>query len=155
MLHVAAVQTEEIAIARELLLEYAASLEIDLAYQQFDDEVAALPGDYAAPDGQLLLGRVDGVPAGCVALRKWGLHQCEMKRLCVRPLYRGVGLGRLLVQTAIGKARDLGYREIWLDTLGTMTDAHRLYLELGFREIPPYSSTYAPGSRFYGLRLVV
>jgi GNAT superfamily N-acetyltransferase len=153
MLRVAPALAEEIDVVRELIAEYGASLEIDLSYQNFQEEVASLPGRYGSPGGQLLLGRVGGAPAGCVALRRLDLRRCEMKRLYVRPEHRGAGLGRLLVEAAIEHARVLGYVEMLLDTLATMTGAHELYFRLGFREIAPYTQRFAPGSRFFALRL--
>jgi putative acetyltransferase len=145
---------EELATVRALFHEYAQSLAVDLEYQGFSAEVANLPGAYSPPGGALLLARTDTLAAGCVAVRRLGDHLCEMKRLYVRPPNRGSGVGLLLVQSAINTARDLGYHEMWLDTLPTMVDAHRLYLRLGFHEIAPYSENFVPGSRFYGLRLV-
>jgi GNAT superfamily N-acetyltransferase len=150
---IAPVVPEEIDVARELIVEYAASLPIDLAYQSFAEEVAQLPGGYAPPAGRLLLARVDGAPAGCVGLRRLDRETCEMKRLYVRTERRGLGLGRRLVEAAIAEARSLGYLEMRLDTLATMTGAHALYERLGFREIPPYGASHAPGSRFYALEL--
>lgn len=154
MTRVAPAGPDEIPVVRELIVEYGESLEIDLSYQNFREEVASLPGDYAPPGGQLLLGRVAGAPAGCVGLRRLDPRRCEMKRLYVRPAYRGTGLGRLLVESAIRQARDLGYLELRLDTLATMTEAHALYARFGFRPIAPYTKAFAPGSRFYGLRLL-
>ena len=144
----------ELAAIGSLFREYADSLEIDLEYQGFPAELANLPGSYAAPEGALLLARTDGAASGCVALRRLDRDVCEMKRLYVRPAHRGSGLGALLVRAAIESARSLGYAEMWLDTLPTMAAAHQLYLRLGFREIAPYGPAAAPGSRFYGLRLV-
>jgi putative acetyltransferase len=143
-----------LSTVRALFLEYAESLGVDLEYQGFAAEVANLPGPYAPPSGMLLLARREGSAVGCVALRRLEETVCEMKRLYVRPVARGAGIGALLVQAVIQGARDLGYREMWLDTLPTMVDAHRLYVRLGFREIPPYGPSFAPGSRFYGLRLM-
>jgi len=154
MTAIAPVTSEEIPVARALIVEYGASLEIDLSYQSFEDEIASLPGSYAPPGGQLLLARVEGEPAGCVAVRRLDAEHCEMKRLYVRPAYRGTGVGRLLAEAAIRHARELGYLEMRLDTLATMKGAHALYASLGFQEIAPYTQSYAPGSRFYGLRLV-
>src|SRR3954464_14482444 len=103
---------EQIAQARELFLEYANSLGFSLCFQSFDQELAALPGDYAPPDGRLLLATSSGQPAGCVALHKLALEICEMKRLYVRPQFRGKGLGRELAQKIIAEARDVGYKRL-------------------------------------------
>jgi putative acetyltransferase len=145
---------EDLAAVRALFHEYAQSLESHLEYQDFSAEVASLPGAYSPPDGALLLARRGGSAAGCVAVRRLGEQLCEMKRLYVRPPHRGSGAGAQLVRSALESARDLGYHELWLDTLPTMGDAHKLYVRLGFREIAPYGSNFAPGSRFYGFRLV-
>ena len=147
-------RAEEVEVVRGLFLEYAASLEIDLGYQGFAFEVAGLPGAYAPPDGSLLLAKADSSPAGCVGIRRLRDEVCEMKRLYVRSSHRGSGIGARLVEIAIETARKLRYQEMWLDTLTSMVDAHRLYRRLGFREIAPYGSVHAPGSRFYGLHLV-
>jgi putative acetyltransferase len=144
---------EDVEIVRTLFHEYAATLEIDLEYQGFAAECASLPDVYAPPGGALLLVWVDASPAGCVGVRPLREGICEMKRLYVRPAYRGRRLGALLAGAAVRAARELGYRELWLDTLPTMLGAHKLYESQGFREIAPYGSA-APGSRFYGVRLV-
>ena len=112
---------------RPLLLEYAGSLSFDLCFQDFERELAGLPGDYAPPDGALLLARVDGAPAGCVALRRLGGTAGELKRLYVRPGHRGLGLGRALAESAITTARELGYGQLRLDTTPEMAAAHELY----------------------------
>jgi ribosomal protein S18 acetylase RimI-like enzyme len=126
----------EVPLARELFLEYADWLDMDLCFQGFDAELAGLPGGYAAPDGNLWIARVDGAVAGVVGLRPFGGTQgwCEMKRLWVRPDYRGLGLGRRLAQQALGAAEDMGYRRMCLDTLHRMTEARALYARLGFRD---------------------
>ncbi len=136
-----------------LFKEYADSLPVDLEYQGFSSELHTLPGAYGSPTGALYVARVDGVEAGCVALRRIDERICEMKRLYVRPGHRGRGIGPLLVSTAVNAAQTLGYEEVWLDTLPSMTAAHRLYLNLGFREIESYGDNAAPGTRYYGLRL--
>jgi ribosomal protein S18 acetylase RimI-like enzyme len=122
-----------------LLREYEAGIGISLCFQNFDAEVANLPGDYAPPKGQMLLARdpADGTLAGCVALRPvpGAPELCEMKRLYVRPAARGGGLGRVLASAAMAEARRLGYRRICLDTLPSMQDARALYLSLGFRQV--------------------
>jgi len=145
---------EEIEIARGLFKEYAAALNIDLCFQNFDQEVAGLPGNYAPPSGRLLLA-IDGEQvAGCVALRSLGGSDCEMKRLYVRPEFRGKGLGKESVTTLIDAAREIGYRRMLLDTLpGKMDEAIALYRSLGFREIAPYYHNPVPGALFMELWL--
>ena len=154
MIRLNPVAPEEVDVARALIAEYGASLAVDLSYQRFSEELAALPGAYSPPSGQLILARVDGAPAGCVAVRRLDPTCCEMKRLYVRPAYRGLGLGLRLVEAAIGFARRSGYLELRLDTLSTMLEAHALYERLGFQTIAPYGESHAPGSRFYALRLL-
>ena len=129
---------------------YAASLGIDLAYQDFAGELAAMPGKYAPPRGALLLARAAGGRAvGCVALRPLPADgACEMKRLYVAPAGRGGGLGRALVDAVLAEARRIGYREMRLDTLPTMAAALALYRSAGFRDIPPYYDTPVTGTIF-------
>lgn len=150
---VPAERADDIATARELFREYAAALPIDLEYQGFAAELESLPGAYRAPAGALLLARVDGAPAGCVAVRPLDARVCEMKRLYVRPLHRGAGLGPRLVTAAIAAATARGYDALWLDTLASMTAAQHLYRRFGFRPIAPYGGQAVPGTRFYGLQL--
>lgn len=145
----------ELAQARQLLEEYFASLEVDLGEVR-RREIAALPGEYAAPDGFLLLARPASEPAGaagCVALRRLRPGICELKRLYVRPAHRGAGLGRQLAVAALAGARDLGYERVRLDTLPSMAGAQALYAGLGFREIPPYREILLPGVIFLELAL--
>lgn len=138
-----------------LLRAYAASLEIDLAYQNFAAELQAMPGQYSPPEGALLLARgLDHAPIGCVALRPLALEGCcEIKRLYVVPEGRGCGLGRCLAAAAIAAAERIGYREIRLDTLPSMTGAQALYHTLGFVPIEPYYDTPISGTIFMGLTL--
>ena len=145
--------TEHLDDVRALFSEYAASLPIDLAYQNFSAELSGLPGKYAPPDGRLFLARVDGQCAGCVALRRFDETRAEMKRLYVRPAFRGLRLGRLLAERAIDAAREVGYSDILLDTLSTMNTAKQLYRELGFVEIEPYYDSPIRGTTFLQLSL--
>ncbi len=137
---------------RPLLRDYAASLQVDLCFQGFDAELAGLPGDYAAPAGALLLARVDGLPAGCVALRALAdvdyANACEMKRLYVRPAFRRFGLGRLLAQALMDRATEAGYSTLLLDTLDDMEAARGLYASLGFVEVPPYYYNPIAGAHY-------
>jgi ribosomal protein S18 acetylase RimI-like enzyme len=143
----------DIETARTLFVEYQKALGISLCFQNFDEEVAGLPGAYAAPDGRLLLAFADAEPAGCVALRKLEVGICEMKRLWVRPVFRGTRLGRRLAEAILAKARTAGYRKIRLDTLPSMREAQALYVSLGFVDIPPYNEHPIEGTRFMELAL--
>jgi putative acetyltransferase len=144
----------EIAGVRELFIEYAAWLGFSLAYQNFEEELASLPGKYAGPSGRLLLARVDEAPAGCGAIRQLEPSVCEMKRLFVRHEFRGCGLGRKLAETLIGEAREIGYSAMRLDTVAEkMGDAVRLYVALGFHEIPAYYSSARAGTLYFELQL--
>lgn len=144
---------EEIALARELFREYAASIGVDLCFQSFEQELAGLPGRYASPEGRLLLAFCDGKLAGCVALRKLDDETCEMKRLYLRPEFRGRSLGRRLALRIIDEGRSIGYRRMQLDTLPLMRDAICLYRSMGFKEIAPYTSNPVPGALFMELEL--
>jgi ribosomal protein S18 acetylase RimI-like enzyme len=147
------VTPEEIDSIRDLMLEYAAFLGFDLAFQGFDQELAALPGDYAPPQGRLFLARCDRQPAGCVALRPLEAGVCEMKRLYVRPAYRGQRLGRRLAERVIAEARQIGYKWMRLDTVPSMRRAQDLYRSLGFYEIEAYRHNPIPGTSYLELVL--
>ena len=128
-----------IVVARELFLEYADWLGFDLCFQNFDEELTALPGYYAPPSGRLYLMKCDDAWAGCVGLRAFGdAGACEMKRLYIRPAFRGRHLGRMLAVKVIEDARQISYRCIYLDTIGNMTQAITLYESLGFQRVAPY-----------------
>jgi GNAT superfamily N-acetyltransferase len=138
--------------ARSLFRGYADTLGVDLSFQDFDAELAALPGDYQAPGGALLLAQVDGEWAGCCALRP--IHDtgftdaAEMKRLYVRSVFRGFGLGRQLAERILETAVQLGYARVLLDTLDDMEAARALYADLDFHEIPPYYDNPLPGAHY-------
>ena len=154
MKFVQAQSPEEIEIARMLFREYAAGLKIDLCFQNFDQEVDGLPGNYAPPLGRLLLAIEGEQIAGCIALRPFGDDDCEMKRLYVRPEFRGQGLGKKLVTILIDAARQKGYERMLLDTLpGKMEEAIALYRSLGFREIAAYYNNPVAGALFMELGL--
>lgn len=160
--------SEALVCAAALFREYAASLQLDLSFQDFESELATLPGGYAPPSGRLFLAILaEPVPgtsaltqlpdctiaAGCVALRRSEDEICEMKRLYVRPKARGLGVGRNLALTVISAAHEIGYRRMRLDTLPQMEQAQTLYRTLGFREIPPYRYNPVPGTRYFELTL--
>jgi putative acetyltransferase len=145
---------EDIQQARGLFEEYASGLGISLCFQNFDQELLHLPGNYAPPDGRLLLAMENEQLAGCIALRKLEPQVCEMKRLFLRPAYRGKGLGKILVQSIIDEARTIGYTHMRLDTLaGRMDQAIALYRSIGFVEIPPYGVNPVEGAKFMELDL--
>ncbi|MGC4079033.1 MAG: GNAT family N-acetyltransferase [Rubrivivax sp.] len=137
---------------RSILREYAEGLGIDLCFQNFEAELALLPGDYAAPAGALLLALVDGQVAGCGAFRALAdvdyTNACEMKRLYVRRAFRGFGIGRIVAQALVERAVQAGYSNMLLDTLDDMEAARGLYESLGFEEIPPYYYNPIPGAHY-------
>jgi ribosomal protein S18 acetylase RimI-like enzyme len=138
---------------RELFLEYAASLAFPLDFQDFEREVADLPGAYEPPRGALVVARAGRKAAGCVAVRPLDDTTCEMKRLFVRPEFRGVGIGRALAEVAVSAARARGYGRMRLDTVPGMETAQALYEELGFVEIASYRPNPIPGVRYLELEL--
>jgi len=146
---------QQIEQARDLFREYAAWLKIDLCFQDFEGELAGLPGDYAPPNGQLFLLFDSSELAGCIALRQIDEQVCEMKRLFVRSKFRGKGLGRLLVEAITRTAKEIGYERMRLDTLPPkMNDAIGLYRSFGFKEIEPYYNNPVPGAKFMELELL-
>ena len=143
---------EDFTAVRDIFREYADTLGVDLCFQQFDAELAGLPGEYAEPRGALLMAIVDGELAGCCALRPLDTadypNAAEMKRLYVRKAFRGFGLGRQLAEAILDVARQAGYACVLLDTLDDMEAARALYVELGFEEIPPYYHNPIPGAHY-------
>lgn len=147
----------DLTSVRLLFREYANSLQHDLCFQGFDEELANLPGDYAAPRGALLLARVGQDLAGCCGLRPLDgsdyVNACEMKRLYVRTGFRGSGIGRALAEACLDQARQAGYDSLLLDTLDDMESARALYEDLGFAEIPPYYHNPIPGAHYLRVAL--
>jgi GNAT superfamily N-acetyltransferase len=143
---------DDLQTVRQLFLEYQAGLGIDLCFQGFEAELAELPGAYAPPAGTLLLACIDGEPAGCCAMRPLyntdHLNACEMKRLFVRPAFRGFGLGRLLVERVMSDGQLAGYTTMLLDTLSDMETARALYQEVGFVEVAPYYHNPIAGAHY-------
>lgn len=144
---------EEIAQARELFLEYAAWLGADLSFQEFERELEGLPGAYAPPRGRLLLAVEDGRLAGCGALRPLEESIAELKRMFVRPPFRGRRIGRELARALLDQAAAIGYQRVRLDTMEPMREAIALYRSLGFKEIEPYCYNPLPGAMFMELAL--
>jgi ribosomal protein S18 acetylase RimI-like enzyme len=143
----------ELLSVRALFEEYAASLNFDLCFQGFKEELANLPGNYAPPEGCLLLALDSVQAAGCVALQKFEEGICEMKRLYVKPRFRGLGIGRTLAENIIFEARTIGYRRMCLDTVPSMREAQLLYQSMGFKDIEPYRYNPICGTRFMELAL--
>lgn len=146
---------QQIATARELMMEYAAALGFDLCFQNFDEEMRTLPGQYAPPAGRILLACWGNETAGVVAMRPMGqIGVCEMKRLYARPAFRGKSVGRALVNRLIAEARTCGYKSMRLDTIqGKMDHAIALYRELGFKEVPAYYTSPVKETLFLELLL--
>ncbi len=148
---------DRLAAARELIAEYAAALQVDLCFQQIDAELESLPGDYAEPNGALLLAYCDGELAGCAALRPLPeadeANACEMKRLYVRRAFRRFGLGRQLAEALVARAIGAGYSVMLLDTLDEMEAARQLYVSLGFQDVPPYYYNPIAGAHYLRLSL--
>lgn len=144
---------EEIEEVRRLLREYEASLGVSLCFQGFERELAELPGEYAPPGGRLWMALDADEAVGCVALRRVDDETCEMKRLYLRPGFRGRGAGRLLAVAIIGEARKIGYKKMRLDTLAEMREARTLYESLGFKRIEPYCHNPMQGAIFMELKL--
>lgn len=154
MIEITAVDShQDLDEIRMLFTEYVDSLGCDLHFQEYEREYAQLPGEYAPPDGRLFVARYDGAIAGCIALRKIDVDTCEMKRLYVRPGYRGNKIGRMLSERLIHEALAMGYRSMRLDTIPQMTAAIALYRSLGFREIEPYRYNPIPGALYLELTL--
>ena len=148
-----AITDADYALARALFEEYAAAIEINLCFQNFGSELENLPIMYGAPSGALLLGRDGEAAVGCVGVRRFAGDVCEMKRLYVRPEFRGRDCGRRLALDAAAKARQLGYRTMILDTLRSMEAAHALYRSLGFRPAAPHYNNPLPDVRYFELEL--
>ncbi len=139
--------------ARLLFREYAAWLDIDLCFQNFDEELSNLPATYIPPDGALLLALYKEQAAGCVAVRRLEPDVCEMKRLYVRPQYQNMKMGRQLAEAIVEEAKKLGYKRMQLDTLASMVKAQSLYTSLGFKKIAPYRFSPDEGTVFMELDL--
>lgn len=144
---------DDIALARTLFTEYGRSLNFSLCFQDFDRELASLPGEYSPPYGRLILIFHLQNSVGCVALRKIDPQVCEMKRLYIRPEFRGEGFGRALAETAMEEAKKIGYRFMRLDTVPEMKEAISLYESIGFKKIPPYRENPVPGAIFMEIDL--
>lgn len=148
-----AVSAGDLELARSLFVEYQRAIGVDLCFQGFEEELRTLPGAYASRGGRLLLAREGDEPAGCGALRPLAPGIGELKRMWVRPAFRGRGLGRAIAEALVEAARAEGYRAVRLDTLESMTEARALYRALGFREIAPYYANPLPGVVYMELAL--
>lgn len=155
MLKIVSAQTDEdFKTAKELLVEYGNSLNFHLRFQSFEEELVNLPGDYISPTGCLLLAVYKEQPVGCVALRKLSDGVCELKRLYVREKYRGMGIGRALVEAVIEESRKIGYNNMRLDTVPSMEAANALYVSMGFKKTDAYRYNPIEGAVFMELKLV-
>jgi GNAT superfamily N-acetyltransferase len=146
-------QSQYLDTIRDLFLEYAELLDFDLEFQNFKEELAGLPGEYAPPEGGLIIAFYQGEPAGCVGLRKLEKNICEMKRLYVRPRYRAMGVGKALAESIIREAGVRGYKHMRLDTVPSMKKARGLYLSMGFKKIDPYCYNPIQGATFMEKKL--
>ena len=144
---------EQLEEVRQLFIEYAESLNVDLSFQNFEQELMELPERYGPPDGAVILARVDGKSAGCAALHRLSEEICEMKRLYVRDDFRGLGIGKKLITVILTEAVKRNYRFIRLDTLPTMGKAQSLYESFGFYDVEPYVYNPIPGTRFLERKL--
>ncbi len=145
--------SDELLQIRTLFEEYAKTLGSDPCLQDFSEELATLPGRYARPGGRLLLAMIEDKVAGCAALRSLDAETGEMKRVYVRPAFRGLGLGRMLAASILHESRVAGYRRVRLDTLPSMNQAQDLYRDLGFREIGPYGDNPVAGAVYLEVEL--
>ena len=150
---VEAISLAELGLARSLFTEYQRAIGVDLCFQAFEEELRTLPGAYARPRGRLLLAMEGEEPAGCGALRPIAPGIAELKRMWVRPAFRGRGLGRAIAEALLAAAREEGYRTVRLDTLDWMREARALYRSLGFRDIAPYYDNPLPGVVYMELAL--
>ncbi|OHB61750.1 MAG: GNAT family N-acetyltransferase [Planctomycetes bacterium RBG_13_46_10] len=146
-------KNEELEIIKDLFVEYADSLGFDLSFQDFAQELANLDEHYAPPDNCLLLAQVEGQAIGCVAMKQFSQSICEMKRLYVKPKFRGLGIGKALAEAIIEQARKISYIRMRLDTVPSMEAARSLYATLGFQEIYPYTYNPIEGAVFMELKL--
>lgn len=154
MLQILQVETgKNLKLVKTIFREYAASLDFDLDFQDFKEELDTLPGQYASPNGRLLIAMYRDKSAGCIALRKLKHGVCEMKRLYVKPQLRGLGIGRALTEYIIDEAKRIRYSRMRLDTVPSMEEARALYVSLGFKEIKPYRYNPIEGTRFMELSL--
>ena len=149
-----AASVEDFVTVRGLMREYQAQVGTNLCFQDFEAELATLPGAYGPPHGRLLLATHEGAAVGCVALRSFGAGRAEMKRLFVRSPARGLGVGKALLARVVVEARASGYTELVLDTLPSMAAAQGMYEKAGFRDIAPYTANPVAGARYLGLSLV-
>jgi len=155
MLKIFPAQTDkDFEAVKQLFVEYADSLGFDLSFQNFEEELAHLPGDYVRPMGCLLLAVYKGQPVGCVGLRKLNEGICEMKRLYVREQFRGLGIGKTLAEAVIEQARKIGYKYMRLDTAASMDVARALYVSFGFKQTSPYRYNPIEDAVFMELKLV-